>query len=87
MGYFLFTFFFLFHRDPLPFDNGFKLLWRNGDLVDPTGQKVKFSFNSFVLKMTTFFFFEKCRISGTEGTVVGNPTESHVTIYSWVYVW
>jgi len=29
-----------FHEtDPLPFDNGFLLHWRNGDMVDPAGRK------------------------------------------------
>lgn len=25
--------------DPLPFDNGFRFVWRNGDAVDRAGQK------------------------------------------------
>jgi len=29
-----------FHEmDPLPFQNGFRLVWRNGDVLDPAGQK------------------------------------------------
>jgi len=29
-----------FHEeDPLPFDNGFRFVWRNGDTVDPSGRK------------------------------------------------
>jgi hypothetical protein len=57
-----------FHfMDALPFQNGFKFMWRNGDLVDITGQK--------------------CYIEGTKGIVVGNPTNSLVVAYAWVYVW
>jgi hypothetical protein len=57
-----------FHEmDPLPFDNGIKILWRNGDVVDPVGQK--------------------CRIPDKNGIIAGNPTQSNVTIYAWVYTW
>lgn len=39
-----------FHEmDPLLFDNGFKLLWRNGDLVDPVGQKCRISGNDGII--------------------------------------
>ncbi|EGD82538.1 hypothetical protein PTSG_03190 [Salpingoeca rosetta] len=57
-----------FHEmDPLPFSDGFKLQWRNGDMDDKaTG-----------LKCYTL----------TGGNVVGNPTNSTVTSYAWVYVW
>lgn len=66
--YFLwFTYVCKFIRDPLPFDNGIKILWRNGDVVDPVGQK--------------------CRIPDKNGIIAGNPTQSNVTIYAWVYTW
>jgi len=29
----------------------------------------------------------KCMVEGTDGTVVGSPTASLVTSYSWVYIW
>jgi len=57
-----------FHEmDPLPFDSGLKLMWRNGDVLDPAGLK--------------------CFVEGTDGTIAGSPTNSHVTIYAWVYTW
>jgi len=56
-----------FHiMDPLPFNNGFKFVWRNGDALDPAGQK--------------------CYMQ-TGGQTVGNPTNSLVVTYAWVYTW
>jgi len=57
-----------FHEmDPLAFNNGFRMSWRNGDAIDPqTGLK--------------------CFIQNG-GNVVGSPTVSNVTTYSWVYTW
>jgi len=55
-----------FHEmEPMPFSGGFKLHWRNGDVLDPAGLKCY----------------------AQTGTIVGEPSISHVTSYAWVYVW
>ncbi len=52
--------------DPIFFSEGFRFVWRNGDVVDDRGFKC---------------------IVDQGGHVVGSPTKSNVTSYTWVYVW
>jgi hypothetical protein len=54
------------HLDPIFFTNGFRFVWRNGDVNDDRGFKC---------------------ITDQGGHVVGSPTQSVVTSYTWVYVW
>lgn len=57
-----------FHEmDPLFFEDGVRLEWRNGDMEDPPTTR-------------------KC-LTRTGGNVIGNPSDSKINYYGWVYTW
>eukprot|EP01088_Endostelium_zonatum_P021322 TRINITY_DN8335_c0_g1_i1.p1 TRINITY_DN8335_c0_g1~~TRINITY_DN8335_c0_g1_i1.p1 ORF type:complete len:462 (-),score=90.08 TRINITY_DN8335_c0_g1_i1:36-1421(-) len=72
-----------FHRiDLVRFTDGFRLQWRNGDLLNGAGQKC--ITKSTPRKGDVPFGND---LSTAVGRKVGNPTPSHVTAYAWVYTW
>ena len=67
-----------FHeQDPLVFQNGFQLVWRNGSCC-PT-----FLTPGDMMDHATGL---KC-FTEADGHTVGKPTVSNVTSYGWVYTW
>lgn len=81
-----------FHdMDPIIFNNGFKMIWRNGDILFFIHCS---SLHHIILKVFGFDQFIhmldaagiKCLIE-TGGSIAGSPTASQVQTYAWVYSW
>ena len=62
-------------QDPLLFHGGLRFMWRIGDYHNHEDSKYQAS--------------PKCFIDqpGAHDTVVGSPTPTKVTSYTWVYTW